>query len=292
MPNSHRPSFRGKRYLVSSLHYLATMAGVRILESGGNAADAGVATGICINVLQPGSAHFGGVAPIIYCPASGEPVETISGLGRWPHAATMDYFHEHHDGDLPAGILRTVMPAAPDGWLTALARFGTMTFEEVIQPALDLVENGRPVDDQFYGLVSGDGVRNCPTTAASYNPGGHVPQIGEIFVQKDLAETFKRMIEAERKSRYIGIPPRGISGDRRAGIRGARDLIYKGEIAHEIADFYRAEGGLLTYEDLAAFSVRVEPPEHITYNGYDVYTCGPWCQGPTHEHGAENRRRL
>ena len=152
MPNSHRPSFRGKRYVVSSLHYLATMAGVRILESGGNAADAGVATGICINVLQPGSAQFGGVAPIIYCPASGEPVETISGLGRWPKAATMDYFHEHHDGDLPAGILRTVMPAAPDGWLTALSRFGTMRFEEVIQPALDLVENGRPVDDQFYGL--------------------------------------------------------------------------------------------------------------------------------------------
>ena len=92
MPNSHRPSVRGKRYVVSSLHYLATMAGVRILESGGNAADAGVATGICINVLQPGSAHFGGVAPIIYSPASGGPVETVSGLGRWPKAATMDYF--------------------------------------------------------------------------------------------------------------------------------------------------------------------------------------------------------
>jgi len=66
MPKSHRPSVRGKRYVVSSLHYLATMAGVRILESGGNAADAGVATGICINVLQPQSACFGGVAPIIY----------------------------------------------------------------------------------------------------------------------------------------------------------------------------------------------------------------------------------
>ena len=176
MLNSHRPSVRGKRYLVSSLHYLATMAGVRILENGGNAADAGVATGICINVLQPGSAHFGGVAPIIYCPASGAPVETVSGLGRWPKAATMDYFHDNHNSDLPAGILRTVMPAAPDAWLTALARFGTMTFEQVIQPALDLVENGRPVDDQFYGLVSGDGVRNCPSTAEVYNPGGHIPQ--------------------------------------------------------------------------------------------------------------------
>lgn len=271
MPNSHRPSVRGKRHLVSSLHYLATMAGVRILENGGNAADAGVATGICINVLQPGSAHFGGVAPIIYCPLLGGPVETVSGLGCWPRAASMDYFHKHHGGNLPDGILRTVTPAAPDAWLTALARFGTMTFEQVIQPALDLAENGRPVDEQFHALVSGDGVRNWASTAEVYNPGGQVPQIGEIFVQKDLAETFKRMIEAERST----------AGHRHAGIQAARDLIYKGEIAQEIADFYRTEGGLLTYDDLASFSVRVEPPEHITYKDYDVYTCGPWCQGPT-----------
>ena len=154
MPRSHRPSVRGKRYVVSSVHYLATMGGVRILESGGNAADAGVAVGICINVLQPGFTHFGGVAPIIYCPGSGAPVETISGLGRWPQAASIDYFQKYHDGDLPPGILRTVTPASPDAWLTALARFGSMTFEEVIQPALDLVENGHPVDDQFHAFAS------------------------------------------------------------------------------------------------------------------------------------------
>ncbi|MCH8291032.1 gamma-glutamyltransferase family protein [Candidatus Poribacteria bacterium] len=271
MPKSHRPSVRGKRYLVSSLHYLSTMAGVRILESGGNAADAGVATGICINVLQPGSAHFGGVAPIIYCPASGRPVETISGLGRWPKAASMEYFHKHHSGDMPTGILRTVTPAAPDAWLTALARFGTMTFEEVVQPALDLAENGRPVDAQFHSLVSDSETKKWPSTAAVYNPQGHVPQVGEIFVQKDLANTFKRLIEAERRS----------GGDRRTGIQAARDLIYKGDIAHEIADFHQKENGFLTYEDLASFSVRVEPPEHISYKGYGVYSCGPWCQGPT-----------
>ena len=149
MSGSHRPSVLGKRYVVSSVHYLATMGGVRILENGGNAADAGVAVGICINVLQPGSTHFGGVAPIIYCPGSGAPVETISGLGRWPQAASIDYFRKYHGGDLPPGILRTLTPASPDAWLTALARFGTMTFEQVIQPALDLVENGHPVDNQF-----------------------------------------------------------------------------------------------------------------------------------------------
>ena len=270
MPRSHRPSIRGKRYVVSSVHYLATMGGVRILESGGNAADAGVAVGICINVLQPGFTHFGGVAPIIYCPGSGAPVETISGLGRFPRAASIDYFQKYHDGDLPPGILRTVTPASPDAWLTALARFGTMTFEEVIQPALDLVENGHPVDDQFHAFASRE-LGGDPSTTAVFNPGGHIPQVGEIFFQKDLGNTFRRMIDAER----------GASGNRETGIKAARDLIYKGEIAHEIADFHAQEGGLLTYEDLAAFSVRVEPPTHITYKGYDVYTCGPWCQGPT-----------
>ena len=87
MEKGQRPSIRGKQYVVSSIHYLATIAGVRMLENGGNAADAGVATGLCINVLEPEMAHFGGVAPIIYCPGSGGPVETISGLGHWPKAA-------------------------------------------------------------------------------------------------------------------------------------------------------------------------------------------------------------
>ena len=270
MPGSHRPSVLGKRYVVSSLHYLATMGGVRILENGGNAADAGVATGICINVLQPGSTHFGGVAPIIYCPGSGAPVETISGLGRWPRAASIDTFRKQYGGDLPPGILRTVTPASPDAWLTALARYGTMTFEQVIQPALDLAENGHPVDDQFHAFAGGT-LGDAPSTAAVFNPDGHIPQKGEIFFQKDLANTFRRMVDAER----------GAGGDREAGIKAARDLIYMGEIAREIAEFYVQEGGLLTYEDLATFSVRVEPPSHIAYKGYDVYTCGPWCQGPT-----------
>lgn len=257
--------------MVSSIHYLATNAGARILESGGNAADAGVATGICINVLQPGSTHFGGVAPIIYAPASGGPVETISGLGRWPKAASQDYFHKHHDGDMPEGILRTITPAAADAWLTALARYGTMTFEEVIQPALDLAENGLPIYPRFHEDLHDTRFHGWPSSTEIFHPNGQIPQIGELFYQKDLANTFKRLIAAERNA----------MGDRKNGIQAARDLIYKGEIAREITAFYEKEGGLLTYDDLASFSVRVEPPEQISYKGYDVLSCGPWCQGPS-----------
>ncbi len=237
MLTSYRPSIEGTRHVVASTHYLSTTGGMRILEQGGNAADAGVAAGLCINVVQPSSAQFGGVSPIIFCPASGGPVETVSGLGRWPKAASLEYFLEHTDGDLPAGILRSVTPAAPDGWITALDRFGTMTFEQVVQPALDLVENREPL-----------------------YPG-----------QKDMAVTFRRLIEAERKA----------GGDRHTGLKAARDLVYKGEMAREIAEHCEREGGFLRAEDLAAFHVRIESPEQTTYKGYDVYSCGPWCQGPS-----------
>ncbi|MCZ6634680.1 MAG: gamma-glutamyltransferase [bacterium] len=233
----HRPAIQGERHMVSSTHYLASTGGMRILEQGGNAADAGVAAGLCINMVETHLTQFGGVAPIIFCPASGASPQTISGLGRWPKAASIDYFRDHTGGDLPPGILRSVTPAAPDAWITALDRFGTMTFAQVVQPALELVENW---------------------------PARYVGQ-------KDMATTFRRLMEAEA----------GAGGDRHAGLKAARDLIYQGEIAREIAAFSEQEGGLLRAEDLADFQVRVEPPEHIDYKGYDVYSCGPWCQGPS-----------
>ena len=146
------------------------MGGVRILENGGNAADAGVAIGICINVLQPGFTHFGGVAPIIYCPGSGAPVETISGLGRFRAQRTSTTSENITTVICPPGILRTVTPASPDAWLTALARFGTMTFEEVIQPALDLVENGHPVDDSVPRICQQRVRSGEPSTHAVFNP--------------------------------------------------------------------------------------------------------------------------
>ena len=237
MNETHRPAILGKRYVVSSTHYLASMGGLRILEQGGNAADAGVATGVCINMVETHLTQFGGVAPIIYCPVSGAPVETISGLGRWPQLASIDYFKQHTNGDLPRGILRSVTPASPDAWITALDRFGTMSFEQVVQPALELVEIYEP-----------------------RYPG-----------QKDMVRTFKRMIDAERKA----------GGDRHSGLQAARDLVYKGEIAQEIAAFSESHGGLLRIEDLETFEVRVESPEHTSFMGYEVYTCGAWCQGPT-----------
>ena len=110
----------GATHMVSSGHYLASAAGYRILEEGGNAIDAGVAAGIAINVMKSVATNFGGVAPIIIHLAATNKTVTKSGLGRWPKAASIDYFESNHGGDLPGGMLRTGTPAAVDAWMTAL----------------------------------------------------------------------------------------------------------------------------------------------------------------------------
>jgi gamma-glutamyltranspeptidase/glutathione hydrolase len=286
----HRPSVLGRRYMISSVHYHATMGGLRILEQGGNAIDAGVAAGICLNVVEPQSAMFGGVAPIVVFLANGADDEagsttagsgrsrvfTVSGLGRWPQAASLDDYLARYGGDLPAGVPRTVTPGAPDAWLTALARFGTLSLAEVLQPALELAREGFPMWPGLHESIAsaaqpGYPLTQWPSSAAVWMPGGRVPAAGEIFRQPDLASTFQRLINAEAHA----------SGDRAARIMAARDLLYRGELAQQIASFYQEEGSILTAQDLAEFAVKVEPPAHTTYRGYDVYSCGPWCQGPT-----------
>ena len=143
--NTYRPPIMGTSHMVSAGHYLAAAAGYRIFEEGGNAIDAGVAAGIAINVTLPSATNFGGVAPIAIYDAASDEVITISGLGRWPRAANIEYFNEHYGGQIPTGVLRTVVPAAPDAWITAIEKYGTMTFEQVVTPALELAAQGFPV---------------------------------------------------------------------------------------------------------------------------------------------------
>ena len=281
---TYRPLVTGAQHVVSSGHYLATSAGFRILEQGGNATDAGVAAGIAINVTLPQWTGFGGVAPIIIHDAASGDTVSISGLGRFPKAASIDYFNKNCGGELPPGVLRTVTPAAADAWITALRLYGTMSFEQVVTPALELAEGGFPIPatlqsalartgDSLIGDSDGDG--RWPSTSAVFFPGGRRPDIGDILVQKDLARTFHRLIEVERDHAGQG---------RGAALQAARDYFYRGDIAEEIARFVQKEGGLLTMEDLAEFSVGVETPPSIDYKGIQVYACGPWCQGPMNLH--------
>ena len=274
---TYRPPIMGRTHMVSSGQYLAAAAGYRILEQGGNAVDAGVASGIVINVTLPENTSFGGVAQIIIYMAESDELVTISGLGRWPQAANIEHFHRDHDSQIPLGVCRSVVPAAPDAWLTALERYGTMTFEQVVTPALELAEDGFPLPARVQRAFAREAENRdgpmwqFPTLREVFMPGDRVMEVGERFVQKDLARTFRRLIEAEQSSSGKG---------REAAIRAARDFFYKGEIAEEIAKFMEEQGGLMTLDDLRNFSVTVEEPVRGQFREYSVYTCGPWCQGP------------
>jgi len=259
--------------MVCAGHYLAAAAGFRILEAGGNAIDAGVATGLCINVTQADLTNLGGVAPMMMYLADSGTVETISGLGWWPKAASIDFFQRQQGGRIRRGVHRCVLPSAVDAWLTALERHGTMTFAEVAAPAIELADAGFPMYDIMLDTFSAPGtleaMSHWPATRAIFLPDGKPMPLGARVVQKDLADTLRLLVEAERGAM-----------SREAGIRAARERFYTGDIAEQIVRFSRQQGGWLTLEDLAEFHVAVEEPVKTTYRGYEVYACGPWCQGP------------
>ncbi len=260
------------KHMVSSTHYLASLAGLRMFPRGGNAVDAGVAAGIALNVVEPHLTSFGGVAPIvIFGPGMDEPV-TIDGLGRWPRGLDLATYRARHGDDMPLGMARAVTPGAPDAWLTALARYGRLTLADVLAPIIELCE-GFPVFPRLARALDtwSDRIGRWPTTASVFLPGGHAPRAGEILVQRELGDLFRRLIAIESAHDTRG---------RAAAIMAARDALYHGDIAREIAAFAQREGAALTYEDLDAYHVSIGPGTHATYRGTDVYACGPWSQGP------------
>jgi gamma-glutamyltranspeptidase/glutathione hydrolase len=270
---SYRPTVRARRWVLASGHYLATQAGARMLERGGNAVDAGVAAGLCLGVVKPDIVSVAGVAPILIWLAGERRVVNLAGLGGWPRQARLEHFHAHHGGQLPDGVLRTVVPAAPDAWLTALGRHGRLSFAEVVEPALTLARDGFPVQPSLADTLAQREAlyRRWPENARVYLPGGRPPRVGETLVQADLAGTLRRMADAETAARGAG---------RAAAIAAARDEFYRGETARRIAALHAAEGGWLTLEDLAAFRSKDETPARTSYRGVEVVACGPWSQGP------------
>ena len=270
---SSRPVLRGTRHMVVAGNYLAAHAGFQVLESGGNAVDAGVAAGIALGVVHSDMVNVAGVAPVIMYLADRREVVTISGVGPWPRAASTDFFEREHDGGIPEGLLRTVVPAAPGAWITALERYGTMSFGEVAVAAIRFAGEGFVMYPFMAERIAAraDDYRRWPSNAAIYLPGGQPPEVGEIFVQDDLARTLQFMADEEKAAARHG---------RDAGLRAARDAFYRGDIADAIVRYHQENGGLLGAEDLAEFKVGIEPPVRIGFAGVDVYACGPWCQGP------------
>jgi gamma-glutamyltranspeptidase / glutathione hydrolase len=268
---SHRPTVYGTRHAVSAGHYLAASAAFSILEAGGNAIDAGCAAGIALGVLQPDLVNVAGVAPIMIRLADGT-VESIAGLGWWPKALPADIFMREHGGKIPDGVLRTVIPAAPDAWITALERHGTMRFADVAASAIRYAGEGFAVYPLLAVSIAAHEheYRRWQSNTAIFLPNDRVPRAGEKFVQSDLARTLQFMADQDRAA----------GSDRKAGLRAAHDAFYIGDIAREIAAFQKREGGYLTMQDLAEYRSPIEPVVRRAWRGHEVITCGPWCQGP------------
>ncbi|MEC8585806.1 MAG: gamma-glutamyltransferase, partial [Pseudomonadota bacterium] len=137
-----QPLITGRRHMVVAGHYLATEAGLKILEAGGNAVDAGVAAGIALGVLHSDQVQFSGVAPMLIYIKKLDKVISVAGLGHWPKAANLEFFEKKHGGKIPLGIHRTVVPAAPDAWIKVLSNFGTMSFGDVASTAIKYAREG------------------------------------------------------------------------------------------------------------------------------------------------------
>ena len=268
---SNRKLVTANEFAISSGHRLASEAGFEILEAGGNAVDAGVAAGIALGVLHCDLVNFAGVAPIILRMADSGKVITIDGLGTWPRAASAEFFETKFGGQIPEGILRTVVPAAPAAWITVLRQFGTMTFADVSEAAIRYARDCFPVFPVFADFIANNeaGYRRYDENKRIFLQSGHLPEAGENFVQTDLAATIQYMADQEKAG----------SKSREDGLKSAYDAFYRGDIASTICDYHRDNDGFLTLADMASYQVRTEEPVRATFADCEFYCCGAWCQG-------------
>ena len=268
-----QPMVIGHHYMASAGQYLATEAAHAILRAGGNAIDAGVAGGIALGVVHSDQVQFSGVAPMLIYLADRDETVSIAGLGWWPKALDVEKFIRDHNGTIPMGLLRTVVPAAPDAWILALQRYGTMSFGEVAASAIRYARDGFAVHTVMATFLQDkvEDYRRWPQNTAIYHRDGAPLGEGDRLVQADLGRTIQFMADQEKAAAGRG---------RDAGLAAARDAFYRGDIAQTIAKYHRENGGLLTEEDLAEYRSEVEKPLRYTFKGTDVLSCGPWCQGP------------
>ena len=269
-----RPVIRGRQAAVTSMKPEATDAARRILQAGGNAFDAAVAGQAALAVTDFPSNGVGSDAVILLYDAKARQVVSINAEPRAPKLATIDWYQKNNGGKLPNsdGLLAGGIPGVVDAWYLLLDRWGTMTFEQVLQPAIQLAEEGFPLSERLARAIAGTRkIRQYPSTMRVYMPSGQPPQAGDILKNVDLARTLRKLVEAEKSAASKG---------RKEALKAARDRFYKGDIAREMAKFSEENGGLFRYEDFAEYTAKIETPVSIDYRGYRVYKNPSASQGP------------
>ncbi len=279
-----RPELIGNVGMVASSHWLASATGMSILERGGNAADAAVASGFVLQVVEPHLNGPGGEVPILLWSERDHRVSVICGQGVSPAAATAERLASLGLDLIPGtGLLPAVVPGAFGAWMLLLEQHGTMTLREVLEPAIHYAEQGHPLLQRVSDTLSTVEElfkTEWPTSAQTWLPDGSVPPAGSHVKNPVLASTYRRVIAESEAA----------GGSREQQVGAARDAWYRGFVAEAIGNFSATEQimdtsgerhrGLLTADDMARWEATVEEPTTFDYHNYTVCKTGPWGQGP------------
>jgi gamma-glutamyltranspeptidase len=254
-PKRHRPLVMGYHGMVASAHPLASLAGVDVLQRGGNAVDAAIAVNAVLNVTQPGACGIGGdLFALIYWAKEGR-VRFLNGSGRTPAATDVALLQS--GAAMPQRGIRSVsVPGCVDAWFTMHEAYGSLPVAELLAPAIRLADQGFPISDKMAAAIAATlKLDPHPSWTATYAPQGRAPKAGSRFVQRDLARSLTLIAE------------------------GGRDAFYKGPIARAIVDLSNSLGGWFTLEDLALHSSEWGEPIQTEYRGYTIFETPPNTQG-------------
>ena len=275
---TQKPPLHGRHWMAITGKPLGAAAGAMMFQKGGNAVDAAAAMLGAVATMWDVLSWGGETQALIYNPKT-KKVIAINALGVAPSGATAEFYKSKGLSFPPEyGPLAAVTPGTPGGLMTILAEYGTMSLAEVLGPAIQMAD-GYPIEAQTANSIELQKARlkqwKYSREVMLPHPGEarEAPEAGEIFAQKDLAVTLRKLVEAEQRALAAG-------KSRKEAIYAAYDRFYKGDIAQELVRGVREEGGLFTQNDLANWRVRIEEPSQTTYKGIEVYKLQPWTQGP------------
>ena len=273
-----KPVLHGRHWVAITGKPLSAAAGAMTFQKGGNAVDAAAAMLAAVCTMWDVLSWGGETQALIYHPTTGK-VIGLNALGVAPTGATADFFRGKGMRYPPEyGPLAAVTPGTPGGLLTMLAEWGTLSLEDVLEPAIQLAD-GYAIDEQTANSIERNKqrIKEWKYSRAVYLPHlgeeREAPSGGEVFQQPDLAATLRKLVEAEQQALRQG-------KSRKDAIYAAYDRFYEGDIAQELVRGAREEGGLVTLQDLANWRVRIEEPVMTTYKGIEVYKLNVWTQGP------------
>ncbi|MBG6215921.1 gamma-glutamyltranspeptidase/glutathione hydrolase [Arthrobacter sp. CAN_A6] len=281
-----RPELSGTFGMVSSTHWIPSQVGMAILERGGNAFDAAVAAGFTLHVVEPHQNGPAGDMPLIFARADDKKPTVLCAQGPAPAAATLEAFADLDLDMVPGtGLLAAAVPGSVLGWLTFLRDHGTVSLHEALEMAESYAENGFPAAAkvvEYIRRVEPLFREHWKSSADVYLPGGKVPEPGQLLVNKALARTYRRLMDAEKQVLADG-------GTRSDGIDAAIREWTEGFVAQAIAEFVdipcrdssgKDHRGLLSRDDLASWRPHYEEPQTLTFKGHTVCKAGFWSQGP------------